>query len=282
MRLLVIAGRRSGGLLGGGALRTFSRRLDHFNWSWSEATLDEVLADPGRLQDADDVAVVGGDGTLRALLAVTHPRPILVVPAGTGNDFARALGIDSPLDSANLLRRGRRRRIDLGTVTHDGGTERFANGVGVGIDGIVAARHAAGLPYALGAALSLVNLPRWMMRLDVDGARCETAALSIGVANGAFCGGGFRMAPEARLDDGLLDVIGVRPISTRDYLAWLPRARAGRHLDHPAVFTHRGARIVIEADEPLPFHVDGEPRHSRTIAIEVRPGDREFYAGEQD
>lgn len=277
MRLLVVHGRRTGGLLGG-ARGVFRRRLDHFHWIYEECTLDEIVAGKAPVALVDAVAVVGGDGTLHRALGPTEPHPILVVPAGSGNDFARALDIPDAHAAAELLRRGRRRLIDLGTVSCDGVREPFANGVGVGLDGLVAARHAAGIPYALGAALSIPSLPRWTMRLGVDGHERSETVLSIGIANGPFCGGGFRMAPHARLDDALLDLVVVRPIPARDYLRWLPRARSGEHGDHPAVRMETASRIEIEADAPIPLHVDGEPRRARHIAIEIRPAARAFYA----
>lgn len=278
VRLLVVYGRQTGRLRDG-ARGVFRRRLDHFHWIYEECTLDELIAGEAPVALVDAVAVVGGDGTLHKALTPSAPRPLLVVPAGSGNDFARALQIPDAMAAAERLRRGSRRLIDLGEVSCDGTCEPFANGVGVGLDGLIAERHAAGIPYALGAALSVPRLPRWTVKLRTDNSERTETILSLGIANGPYCGGGFRMAPHARLDDALLDLVIVRPIPPGDYLRWLPRARRGDHGNHPAVRMETVSRIEIESDEPLPLHVDGEPRRARRIAVEIRPAARAFYAG---
>ncbi len=270
MKILLVTGRP--GRRHKKTLEAFGRHLEHAGWRMETRELPSFLAAAAREIDADDIGIAGGDGTVKACLASLGDRPLLVVPAGTGNDLARSLNIFSITDAVRALRCGQRTRIDLLKARHDGGEETGANGAGIGMDGRVAARKARGWSYTAAAAAAFLEKPRVRARVEIDGmALGETEFFSLVVANGEWFGGGYRLAPRARLDDGQLDLVAIRPVGPLKALSSLHRARRGEHLSDPAVLARQGRRIVVESSEPMPWHLDGEPRLSRRIEFEVLP-----------
>jgi diacylglycerol kinase (ATP) len=227
------------------------------------------------------ILVVGGDGTLHhAIQPLAGSRCALgVVPAGRGNDLARALGL--PLDPLAAARRALSippRAIDLGRVAG-----RFFAGVAcAGLDGEVArivressVRALGRWAYPLAAARALATFRPPHFRIDHGTAVEAGAGMLVAVANSAFYGGGMRIAPGALLDDGRLDLVFVRRLSPFDLLTALPRLYRGTHLAHPAVVSHRVERVRLSTDRPLTLFGDGEPLAecgADEIEIEVSPG----------
>lgn len=225
------------------------------------------------------VAYMGGDGTANevanGLLAVpAETRPVLAaIPRGTGGDFPRGLGLDRSLEAAAArLRRRRARRIDVVESFFAGrtgaATERFFLNISdVGLGGRVAelvdsrSKAFGGFASFLSAILAAFwGYENHYLRLLVDGEpRFEGRAASIVVANGPFFAGGMRMAPDARMDDGLLDVIALGDVTRRDLLLNLRRLYAGRHLSHPRVSHFVGSEIEIEGQ-------DGEEEQAGQLA----------------
>lgn len=233
----------------------------------------------------DCIVVVGGDGTLReaanGLLDASADAgesasvPALsFIPAGSGNDFARDHGI--PMDPAealsNLLtalREGRRRRIDV--IRTDGG-EAAINSSGAGFDAAVAiAVNRSPLKRALGkirlARLAYVGLMVRLLAsyrpadvvLEVDGVRHAIRSVWLAaVTNIPSIGGGMRINPQAKPDDGLLDVCIVHGITRLRLITAFPRVYSGKHTTIRGVSFYRGRHIRLEASSPLPVHADGE------------------------
>jgi len=246
-------------------------------------------ADPGHLdrilaEHADRVPVVlGGDGTVHAVVAALMARgelggrPIGLVPLGTGNDLARALGI--PLDpgaAAKVVVRGRERPLDL-LVDGEGGI--VVNAVHVGV-GARASEQAAALKpvlrraaYAVGALLAGLRSRGWRLRVRVDNEVISDGRrriLMVGVGNGVSIGGGTPLAPHARPDDGLADVVISYAVSPLARLAFGVLLRRGRHPERGDVLTVRGSAITVEG-EPVPANADGElsppaPRRTWTLS----------------
>jgi diacylglycerol kinase family enzyme len=228
--------------------------------------LDALLgAHPHRLPVA-----AGGDGTLHLLVAALHARAELasrvvgLVPLGTGNDFARTVGVPlAPAAAARVVLQGAPHEMDL--LTDDAGGV-VINAVHLGI-GAESAREGEPLKpvfgmlaYRIGALLAGLRSPGWPVQVSVDGATITDGnrrVLQIGVLNGRTIGGGTPLAPHAEPDDGLADVIvstAVGPIARVRY-AWL--LRQGRHFDHPDVVVTRGRRIELDGP-PIPINSDGE------------------------
>ena len=230
--------------------------------------------------EADVVVSVGGDGTLSETLSglLTSKTPCGLIPCGTGNDFARFVGINpSARRAAEQIARGAARPIDIARV--NGGQRHFVNVLGIGFDAAVAARInrrrrvSAGLWAYMPAILSEVACRSHLQAtVEVDGERFEDEWLLVAVANGSAYGSGFRIAPEACCDDGLLDVILVRGSGRIEILHNLWLARQGKHLAHPKVTMARGRSIRIHTQRQAPVMVDGDVGLSTPIQIEAVPG----------
>lgn len=259
-------------------LPEFLRRVRHGGWRADTVAFDELIAHPPVPGEFDDLAVFGGDGTINACLSRTGNLPIVVAPAGSGNDLARGLGVRSISDAARLLRCGHREKIDLGSILHDGEGELFANGIGIGLDGRVARLHATGLSYTAAAAATLVKPLTFRATLSLDNAApIEREFLSLVVANGPFSGGGYRTAPKALLDDGIFDLTLIRPVPFWKFLKQLPAARRGDHVRDADVETFRAKRVRIVSENPMPWHLDGEARSSHELEITLQRHARTFY-----
>lgn len=234
-------------------------------------------------QRGDDVlAVLGGDGSahLAAQALAGTGTALAVLPSGSGNDLATALGIPAdPVEAARhvarALRSGERRKIDLGRV--EGGAY-FGTVLCTGFDASVNARaNAMRWPagprrYDLAVLAELAALRPRPVRVHVDGAEVELEAILVAVGNGPCYGGGLRICPDAMLSDGLLDVIVIAAVSRRRLLRVFPRLRVGGHIDEPEVTALRGARVRIEGDPGWPVYADGEPQGTLPVTVHCEPG----------
>ena len=193
---------------------------------------------------AERVVAVGGDGTVSEVAAGLAGTDVAlgIIPAGTGNDFSRALHVPtSPEAAAHLALDGPTQWVDLGQVRIGNRCVPFVNVAGCGFDAEVvrrtsAARHLRGmLPYLIGIVRTLSVFRPQPMRLVLDGQQLERLTLGIAVANGPRYAGGMPIAPEATIDDGLFDVCLIGDVSIPRLVALLPHLYAG---------THRGRRDV--------------------------------------
>ena len=226
----------------------------------------------------DRLLVAGGDGTLHhaALGLAGSGCALAPIPLGTGNDLARAL--DIPLDPLQAARRALDavpRPIDLGKL--DG--RPFTGVVSLGFDAEVARyahrylRRFRGrwiYPYAV--ARTLLSFRPIQVRIEMEQERYEGRVMLVAVANAPLYGGGMRIAPGARLDDGWLDLVIVEQVSRARFLALFPRVYRGTHVGHPAVRTRRVRRITLQAERDLHAFADGEPlARGSELRVEVWP-----------
>ncbi len=251
--------------------------------SLTEGPLHAVeLAREAAARGADVVVAVGGDGTINEVAngLIEDEEPVSgraalgIVPLGTGGDFRRSLGFgDSPLAALARLENGRRRQIDLGRLeltTADGRTSRrvFVNIASFGLSGLVVRmvnRSSKALggkaSFALGSLRAVASYANQPVRIALDGVDWKELKISdVAVANGQFFGGGMWIAPEARLDDGLFDVVVVGDLSRRSVLANGPKIYRGRHLGLDGVEVIRASSVAARplGDEPVLVDVDGE------------------------
>jgi YegS/Rv2252/BmrU family lipid kinase len=244
---------------------------------------------PGHLgqaaREAPDslLVVIGGDGTVNEVVngVAETGAELAVLPGGTGQDFGRTHGIPRRFDDAvRVALDGETQTIDLGRVELASGTTRlFANVGSAGMSGAVARRANAMTKKFGGRATFFYALTReflaWqntrvVVELD-DGVRREGAMHDVIVANGNWHGGGMKLAPEARQDDGAFDVVTIGDVTKLDFLTTAPKLYSGRYLSHPKVEHLWSSSVAISAAEPLPLEVDGEPIGETPAHFEVVP-----------
>ena len=227
------------------------------------------------------IVLVGGDGTLFRLLDIFAGTgiPIGMVPAGTGDDFARALGIPlDPAAAAALAVLGNPRRVDLGVIDSGGQRTHFATVAAMGVDALVAVqtdllRWPKGpRRYYLALALELVRLIpiAYQVRIDDDEPR-PWPGVVLAVANTSNFGGGLRIGPDADPTDGRFDLAHAVPLSRARLIQLFLLLRQGRHLGQPGVTSLRAGRIHVEAPE-LVVVADGELVCRGAADFSVRPG----------
>jgi diacylglycerol kinase (ATP) len=236
-------------------------------------------------EGVDGLVAVGGDGLVNIALQVVAGTdvPLGIVPAGTGNDIARALGLalDDPVAAVDLASRGVTRPIDLGRANG----RWFAGVLGSGFDSMVNERAnrmtwpSGRSRYNLAILAELRTFRPVPYTLELDGESWQTEAMLVAVGNGSSYGGGMRVCPDARLDDGLLDITVLGPISKPEFLRVFPTVYKGTHVNHPAV-TVRRARQVVLTSPGVTAYADGERVSVLPVHVEAMPGAlRVFAAG---
>jgi YegS/Rv2252/BmrU family lipid kinase len=237
--------------------RVDTRDLDHAR----------LLADEAA-RAGETVVALSGDGMIGVLadaLRVVPGAVLGVLPGGRGNDLARVLGIpEDPLAACAVIAHGVPRAMDVGEVEG----HAFVGIASVGFDSEAnrianeAPAWLGGLVYAYGAlrALATWRPARFQIELDPPGERLSFSAYTVGAANSKTYGGGMRAAPDALLDDGLLEVMVLESISKLKFLtAILPRVFKGTHVQLPSVHVYRAAEVEISADRPFTMYADGDP-----------------------
>jgi diacylglycerol kinase (ATP) len=228
---------------------------------------------------------VGGDGMVHTSLQVlmNYPdTPLGIIPAGTGNDIARAVGMDEakPLLAVDTivgaLETGPR-LIDLGEARHGDRVTRFGAVYSAGFDALVNERaNQLRFPrgtsrYTVAMLLELSTLEPRAYRLTVDGEHYEQEALLVAVANAESFGGGMRIVPDTPVDDGVLQVFTVSPLSRASFVRLYPRVFSGSHVGHPAVDIRPAHSVRIEVDDIVGY-ADGERVGPLPVDIRVLPG----------
>jgi diacylglycerol kinase (ATP) len=222
------------------------------------------------------VVAVGGDGTVHEVAngilssGGAKETTLGVISTGTGGDFARSLGIPRNYEPAcSTLVANRQSQVDVGVVEymHEGQKKQrfFVNGAGIGFDAAVvenierSIKHLHGtIPYVLGLLRTLVSYHNKAASINTDGKPEKVRIVTMVVANGAYFGGGMKVAPSADLHDGKFDIMMVRDIGKLGLLRAFPRIYKGTHITHPRVFMDRATEITVETDERAPVQADGE------------------------
>lgn len=264
------------------ALNQAGHRVTGLTASGFEALRRDVQA--ALAPDVDVLVVVGGDGMVSLgtnLLAGTR-RPLAIVPCGTGNDLARGLGI--PVDDTDAAIRQLidaltrpPRAIDAARVHRGNTTTWFAGVLSAGFDAVVneranrMRRPRGKSRYTLAMLLVLATFRPITYRLTVDGTQRRARAMLISVANNVSIGGGMRIVPGAVIDDGLLDLFIVAPLSRAGFLRVFPKVFSGTHTTLPQVEITRCRSIRIDADRVVAY-ADGERVGTLPVQIDVVPG----------
>ena len=244
------------GELGLRVRRVDTRDIDHAR----------LLADEGA-RAGETVVALSGDGMIGVVAdALRHvPGAVLgVLPGGRGNDLARVLGIpQDPLAACAVIAHGVPRAMDVGEVSG----QAFVGIASAGFDSDAnrianeAPSWLGGLVYAYGALRALASWrpARFEVELDPPGERRAFNGYSVAAANSRAYGGGMRLAPDALLDDGLLEIVVIERVGRLRFLANLPKVFAGAHVLLPSVHVFRAAEVEISADRPFVLYADGDP-----------------------
>jgi YegS/Rv2252/BmrU family lipid kinase len=275
------------------ALRAMVEEMGGADWQGTEyPTHATEIAAASADRGYTTVVSLGGDGTahevINGLMRVPPDRrPRLgLVPIGSGNDFAHAVGVpDNPQEAIRRAFSGTPVAVDLVALRDGGGRcEYFQNTAGIGFDAAVnlrtrKLRRVYGFVMYLTATLQSIALnfdaPR--MRVTYDDGELDRPLMMLTVGNGPRQGGGFIVTPAAKLDDGVLDFVYVDKVSQLRMLLLLPKFMNGTQGSEPDVHLARTRRLVIEADRAVPVHADGEvfapyEANVRRVEIEVVPG----------
>lgn len=228
-------------------------------------------------ENGEVVVVMSGDGLIGQVGGVVAGTDgtLGIIPGGRGNDLARVLAIPSDVEGAvAVLAIGRRREIDVGEVNG----KRFLGIASCGFDSDAnrianEARWVKGrLVYAYAALRALIAWKPANFILHLDGARREVTGYSIAAANSKAYGGGMFIAPDAELDDGLLDVVTTGEVSKLGFLANLPKVFDGSHVARDEVTVARAAEVSIEADRYFAVYADGDHLADLPATVRVLPG----------
>ncbi len=240
-----------------------------------------------------DIVVVGGDGTLNEVVngiiekdAVSTADVVLsLIPCGTGRDFARTLGIQSPEHAVDVIQSGSVQSVDIGSITYSSeGREIqrfFVNVADVGLGAETAAwmnhsskRLGGFLGYLVAATRTILVFNGRQTRVTIDGNEIHDGPADMVVlANGRFFAGGMQIAPTASVCDGMFDVFVLDDVAKHTLLlSLLPKVYRGKHVGHPAVHHYQGTTVEIHSPDALPFEVDGEQPGSTDIYATVRRG----------
>jgi YegS/Rv2252/BmrU family lipid kinase len=216
----------------------------------------------------ETVVCLSGDGMVGAVADVLREFPAAllgVLPGGRGNDLARVLGIPAdPIKACAIVAAGFSRKLDLGEVNgkafvgiasagFDSEANRIANEAPAWLGGLV---------YAYGALRALLfwRPARFQIELDPPGELHSFSGYTVGACNSKTYGGGMRAAPDALLDDGLLDVVVLESVSKLRFLTKiLPKVFSGAHVREPSVKVFRAREIAVSADRPFTMYADGDP-----------------------
>ncbi len=225
-------------------------------------------------QDGYELVIsAGGDGTVHEIInglmqVPQERRPRLgVLPMGSGNDFAHAIGMEAqPALAMRQILSGKPHRIDIGRLEDSlGRVEYWDNTVGIGFDATVTIRsrkftYLRGFVIYFLAVLQtvLLNHDAAHLRISTDEESWEEDTLMLVLCNGAREGGGFYVQPQARNDDGSLHYTGIRRVSRPMMMRLIPEVMSGTHGRFAQVRMGKFQRMQIESDRSLPIHIDGE------------------------
>jgi diacylglycerol kinase (ATP) len=294
MRTCVILNPIAGSVKGADAIRERLQTLEPEQLLITEKAGDaERFAREGSESGMELIVSAGGDGTLNEVvngIASSGCRPALgLVPLGTGNDFARNLGISNDVSIAiDYIRKQQTRAIDLVRVTSDQ-VRYFVNVSSGGFSGVVdekltpeMKRTWGPLAYLRSAAAAFPELRGYTTCVSLDDeSPLETDLYNVVIANGRYVAGGIPIAPEAEVSDGLLDVVLILERGPTDLAIVAAQILLGKHLGSDAIIFKRAKKVAINSRPGMWFNVDGELIGNEPAVFELLPQALQCVVGPQ-
>jgi len=242
------------------------------------------LAQEAQQQGHKNIFIVGGDGTINEVVNGLYMEDVTlgVIPAGCGNDFAKMLGIKNIKDGISPILSGYKKSVDVGCMNDI----YFINNLGIGLDAYVVYikerlkkpkgrftpldnKYLTGFTYLFPVLKAILNFSPFQVEIESGDFKFSGQVLGISIGNGRFHGGLFPLTPQARIDDGLLDLCVIKKVNRLKAFFSLSKAVKGRHLSLREVQTHRAERFSIYSEEPFFVHSDGELSDYPLNRIEV-------------
>ncbi|NOT94424.1 diacylglycerol/lipid kinase family protein [Ferruginibacter sp.] len=232
---------------------------------------------PAGFNDFTEVFIAGGDGTLNYF--INHypgiQLPLVIFNGGTGNDFHWLLyGSKTFEEQLETVLHANPQPIDIGKCN----SQYFINGVGIGFEGEVA-KALTGKKKLAGKTSFLITILKKIFTYRSKSYSIHSAEhnfagkkLLLDISNGRRAGGGFHIAPQAKADDGLFDVVTAAALNSIERLRYLPVIEKGKHLGLPFITHFNTQKIVIECDNIIQYHLDGEYAEAKKLTIEILPG----------
>jgi len=204
--------------------------------------------------NCNGVISIGGDGLAHLVLQLVVPLhvPFSIIAGGNGNDFVRAIGWDlnEITTQLDIVTKSQPKPIDLGLVD----SEWFGAILSTGFDSVVNEKAndlkwpKGPMKYNVAIAMELPKFKPLSYQIEIDGGSFETEAMLIAVGNGKSYGGGMQVCPDADLNDGLFDLMVLRPVSKFEFLRVFPKVFSGKHVQHPQVEIYRTSKVSLHAD----------------------------------
>ena len=223
------------------------------------------------------VGAMGGDGLISAVATTMAnaetSAPLALLPAGRGNDFVRALGFTKIDKALEVIAKGNEQLVDVGSVNG----VPFVAVTSVGFDSVVleTANKAKRLPGSLSYPYAVIReLLRWKtvhFDVTIDGETISFDGYSVIVANGGYYGGAMHVAPGAKVDDGLFDIVMIKDINRLGFLREAAKVFKGKHVNSPYVIMRRGREVSITSSRDFALHVDGELVSQLPARLTLRP-----------
>jgi len=233
---------------------------------------------PPAFEACSEVWIVGGDGTLNYFLNKYSniDIPLAIFKGGSGNDFAWKLYGDISFEQQlQIALNGNAKPVDAGTCNG----HLFINGVGIGFDGEVVKSMGAKRFISSGHIAYLVVVLKKILfyrekdlTIKSDSKQSRSKLFMISIANGSRYGGGFMIAPQAIVDDGVFDIVIIKPVAALKRFFYLPRIEKGKHLALNFVEVSKTKKILITSLTPVAAHFDGELLEDKTYDIRILPG----------
>lgn len=235
------------------------------------------------------IVAVGGDGTFNevanGILESGHRASLGIVPAGTGCDLPRSLGIPGSLEeSLTFALTGESQPMDVGLAKTSTTERYFLNVAGLGFDAKVADRAqrqktlSGKKAYIVALIQSLTEYGYVDVEIDIKGQHISTKAVFVSIANGQFLGGGFHLAPMARVNDGLLDLAIIDDISLAGFVKAVPSVARGKHLSNPHFSHYTASHVRVSAATPTLVQLDGEISGTSPAEFSILPGALDIVA----